>query len=339
MNIEEIFTYEKLYEAHLHCRCSKQHKGEVVRFETNLSENLYKIVSDMKSKKYKLGKYKKFYIYEPKERLIEALPYKDRVMIRCFCENVIKPKIEPKLIYDNTACRKGKGSSFAINRLEKFLRREYIKENNNEIYFLKCDISKYFPSINHDVLKNLLNKINFTDDEMWLINKLIDEQPNGATIGLPLGNQSSQWFALLYLNTIDRFIKEQLQVKCYVRYMDDMILIHRDKKYLQKCLYEIEKVCNEKLKLSLNSKTQIGKVQNGVDFLGFRHVLTPNGKIIRKMRQSSKIRMKKHLKTLNKLRKKEIVDDEYVYVRKNAFYNHIKDSNESLYFISQVNPK
>lgn len=336
MNIEEIFTYEKLYEAHLHCRCSKQHKGEVVRFETNLSENLYKIVSDMKSKKYKLGKYKKFYIYEPKERLIEALPYKDRVMIRCFCENVIKPKIEPKLIYDNTACRKGKGSSFAINRLEKFLRREYIKENNNEIYFLKCDISKYFPSINHDVLKNLLNKINFTDDEIWLINKLIDEQPDGATIGLPLGNQSSQWFALLYLNTIDRFIKEQLQIKCYVRYMDDMILIHRDKKYLQKCLYEIEKVCNEKLKLSLNSKTQIGKVQNGIDFLEFRHVLTPNGKIIRKMRQSSKIRMKKHLKTLNKLRKKEIVDDEYVYVRKNAFYNHIKDSNESLYFISQV---
>lgn len=192
------------------------------------------------------------------------------------------------MIYDNSACRKEKGTDFAINRLEKFLRREYIKENNNEIYFLKCDISKYFPSINHDVLKNLLNKINFTDDEMWLINKLIDEQPDGATIGLPLGNQYSQWFALLYLNTIDRFIKEQLQVKCYVRYMDDMILIHRDKKYLQKCLYEIEKVCNEKLKLSLNSKTQIGKVQNGIYFLGFRHVLTPNGKIIRKMRQSSK---------------------------------------------------
>lgn len=339
MNIEEIFTYENLYEAHLHCRGSKQHKGEVVRFETNLSENLYKIISEMKSKKYKLGKYKKFYIYEPKERLIQALHYKDRVMIRCFCESVIKPKIEPKLIYDNTASRKGKGTSFAINRLEKFLRKEYMKENNNEIYFLKCDISKYFPSINHDVLKDLLNKINFTNDEMWLINKLIDEQPDDATIGLPLGNYSSQWFALLYLNTIDRFIKEQLQIKCYIRYMDDMILIHRDKKYLQECLYEIEKVCNEKLKLSLNSKTQIGKVQNGIDFLGFRHVLTPNGKIIRKMRQSSKIRMKKHLKTLNKLRKKEIVDDEYVYVRKNAFYNHIKDSNESLYFISQVKPK
>lgn len=300
MNIEEIFTYENLYEAHLHCRGSKQHKGEVVRFETNLSENLYKIISEMKSKKYKLGKYKKFYIYEPKERLIQALPYKDRVMIRCFCESVIKPKIEPKLIYDNTASRKGKGTSFAINRLEKFLRKEYMKENNNEIYFLKCDISKYFPSINHDVLKDLLNKINFTNDEMWLINKLIDEQPDDATIGLPLGNYSSQWFALLYLNTIDRFIKEQLQIKCYIRYMDDMILIHRDKKYLQECLYEIEKVCNEKLKLSLNSKTQIWKVQNRIDFLDFRHVLTSNGKIIRKMRQSSKIRMYMNMYMLEK---------------------------------------
>lgn len=118
-----------------------------------------------------------------------------------------------------------------------------------------------------------------------------------------------------------------------------MILIHKDKQYLNYCKNEIEKMCDELLSLKLNKKTQIGKVKNGIDFLGFRHILTSSGKIIIKMRQSSKIRMKRHIKLLNKLYDKKIVDDEYVYLRKNAFYNHIKKTNESLRFISQVKPK
>ena len=329
MNLEEIFTFENLYEAHKNCRKTKQHKGEVIRFETNLGYNLTKIIQDITNKKYKLGNYKKFIIYEPKKRLIEAPPYKDRIIIRCFCDKVIKPKIEKKLIFDNTACRKNKGSSFAIKRLEKFLRHEYLKENNNKIYFLKCDIKKYFQTINHEILIEILKNIKFSDDEMWLITKLIKEQPDKPSIGLPLGNQSSQWFALLYLNKIDRLIKEQLKIKGYVRYMDDMILIHRNKKYLNECKIKIEEVCNRELKLSLNQKTQIGKVENGIDFLGYRHILNSNGKVIRKLRQSSKIRMKKHLKTLEKLRTKNIVDNNYVYIRKNAYYNHVKNTCES----------
>ena len=328
MKLEEIFTFENLYKAYKNCRKSKQHKGEVIRFETNLSFNLNELIKELTTKKYKLGKYKKFYIYEPKERLIEALPFKDRVVVRCFCDISLKPKIEKKLIYDNCACREGKGTDFAINRLHKFLRKEYIKGNNNNIYFLKCDIQKYFPSINHDILITLLKEIDFSEDEMWLITKLIREQPDSACIGLPLGNQSSQWFALYYLNKIDRYIKEKLQIKCYVRYMDDMILIHRDKQYLNYCKNEIDKLCNELLDLKLNQKTQIGIVKNGIDFLGYRHILTGKGRIIVKLRYSSKQRMKKHLKTINKLYDKGIVDDEYVYSRKNAFYNHIKNTNE-----------
>lgn len=117
------------------------------------------------------------------------------------------------------------GTSFAINRLEKFLRSEYKKKNDNNIYFLKCDIKKYFPSINHNILISLLSKLDFFDDEMYFIKKLIIEQPSNTNIGLPLGNQSSQWFALFYLNKIDRLIKEELRVKFYIRYMDDMILM------------------------------------------------------------------------------------------------------------------
>lgn len=330
MKLDEIFTFENLYEAHKKCRLSKQHKGEVIRFEANLSANLTKIRKEIITKNYKLGKYKQFIIYEPKERLIEAPPYKDRVIIRCFCDNVIKPQIEPKLIYDNSACRKKKGTSFAVKRLEKFLKHEYLKEKNNNIYFLKCDIKKYFPNIDHKILINLLNQIKFSDDEMWLIEKLIKEQPDKVDKGLPLGNQSSQWFALLYLNKVDRLIKEKLQIRGYIRYMDDMILIHRDKEYLKKCLVEIENICREELNLSLNEKTGIGKVKDGIDFLGYRHILNSNGKIIRKLRQSSKIRLKRHLKTLSKLKAKKIVDEDYVLTRKNAFYNHLKDTDESI---------
>lgn len=329
MKLEEIFTFENLYDAYKGCRKSKQHKGEVIRFEVNLSSNITKLMDEIITKKYRLGKYKEFLIYEPKERVIEALPFRDRVVIKCFCDVALRDKIDKKLIYDNAACRKEKGTTFAIKRLEKFLRNEYSKERNNRIYFLKCDIRKYFQSIDHEVLLKLLQKINFSSDEMWMIEKLVKEQPNNANVGLPLGNQSSQWFALLYLNVIDRYIKENLRVKSYIRYMDDMILIHRDKSYLQYALSKIKQKCEDELKLYLNQKTQIGIVKNGIDFLGYRHILNENGSITRKLRVSSKQRLKKHLKTLHKLREKDIVDDEYVYIRKNAFYNHIKDTKES----------
>ena len=329
MILEEIFTFNNLYEAYKDCRKSKQHKGEVIRFEASLSTNISNLIKEITSKKYELGKYKVFLIHEPKERIIEALPFKDRVVIKCFCNVVLKNKIERKLIYDNAACREGKGTSFAIKRLEKFLRDEYRKDHNNKIYFLKCDIKKYFQSINHVVLLNLLKNIRFSSDEMWFIEKLVKEQPNNADVGLPLGNQSSQWFALLYLNLIDRFIKEELRVKGYIRYMDDMILIHRDKSYLQTCLLQIEEKCKNQLKLELNQKTQIGIVKNGIDFLGYRHILNEKGSITRKLRASSKQRLIKHLKVLQMLRNKNIVDEEYVYIRKNAFYNHIKDTKES----------
>lgn len=280
MNLEEIFSFENLYSAHKKCRRSKQHKGEVIRFEANLAENIYKLHDSLCSKKYKTGKYHTFIIYEPKERLIQALPYKDRLVIRCFCDVVLISKIDSKLINDNVACRKGKGTQYGMDRLHHFLHKEYLKENNNRIYYLKCDIKKYFPSIHHAILLKLLDKIHFSNDEMWFIKKIINEQPDNSDRGLALGNQSSQWFALYYLNRIDRLIKEELRVKSYVRYMDDFILLHRDKAFLQSCLAQIRKVCSEELSLELNQKTQIGLVHNGIDFLCFKHILTDSGKVI-----------------------------------------------------------
>ncbi|MDR0850563.1 MAG: RNA-directed DNA polymerase [Christensenellaceae bacterium] len=330
MNLNEIFCFENLYEAHKRCRRAKQHKGEVVRFETTLGITLAALEKELVSKKFGFGGYKEFKIYDPKERLIEAPSYKDRVVMMCFCLNSLLSRLEKRLIYDNAACRKNKGTHFGMQRLKQFLKQEFFRGGDNKIYYLKCDISKYFQSINHDILLEKLKKCGFGADEMWFIQKLIKEQPNYTGVGLPLGNQTSQWFALLYLDPIDRLVKEELHIKGYVRYMDDFILIHRDKKYLHYCLKRIKEVCEQSLKLFLNRKTQIGRVQNGIDFLGFRHYLTQTGKVIIKLRGSARVRLKRHLQTLLKLRAKNIVDDDYIEVRKNAFSAHLKHSNESV---------
>lgn len=150
-------------------------------------------------------------------------------MIRLLKEVNTKPKY---VIFENVAMitsKKFKGTKYGMDRLKYFLQKEYFKNNDNKVYYLKCDIRKYFPSINHNILINNLKKISFSDDEFWFISKIINEQPDNLEKGLALGNQSSQWFALYYLDKIDRLIKEKLKVKCYVRYMDDFILIHRDK--------------------------------------------------------------------------------------------------------------
>lgn len=336
MKLEDIFTFEHLYEAHMHCRRYKQHKGEVIRFEMNLSVNLMNLVQALQRRTYQLGAYKSFYICEPKKRLIEALPYKDRVVVYCFCKYSLRSHIEKRLIYDNVACREGKGTMFAIRRFEQFLKREYLREGNATVYFLKCDIRKFFASIDHQVLFQQLAKLDFSDNEMWMIQTVISQQDHGAKKGLPLGNQTSQWFALFYLNRIDRLVKETLRVKHYIRYMDDMILLHRDKTYLQFCLKQIEAVCQNELHLELNQKTQIGKATNGVDFLGFRHILTKKGKVIRNLRTSSRIRMQRHVKKLNVLENCGIVSQDYVEKRKMAFGVYLKDSDESQSFQDKI---
>ena len=141
---------------------------------------------------------------------------------------------------------------------------------------------------------------------------------------------------ILVIDKIDRLIEEKLKVKCYVRYMDDFILIHRDKKYLQYCLKEINKVCNEKLNLELNQKTQIGIAYNDIDFLGFNHILTNSGKVIRKLRFSSKQKMRKHIKTMKKLKRKSIIDEEYINMKINSFKAHLKYSKKNMINYYQI---
>lgn len=295
-DFEKIISFESLYKAHRRARLSKRHKKEVVEFELNLSENLWKLHYDLKYGTYEMGGYHSFMIYDPKEREIQAISYRDRVVQHSICDNYLIPLLEKKLIYDNVACRKNKGSSLAYKRLRGFL-TDYYKKNGNSGYFVKLDIKKYFPSINHTVLKEKLAQTVSDEKVLNLLFYIIDSYNFEENAGLPMGNQSSQCFALLYLDEIDKFIKRHLKVGYFVRYMDDFILLTQKKEDAKNYLKQVsEKILS--LKINLNHKSQIIAVKNGIEFLGWRFDLKTNGKVVQRLRASTKKRILYKVKTL-----------------------------------------
>lgn len=328
--MSEVFSLKNLKNAHHKCRLSKQHKRGTVMFELDLPCKLVKLTNELASFKYKMGGYTKFKVLDPKERNIEALSYADRVVLVCFCENSLKPRLERRLIYDNAASRENKGTQFAIDRLHKFMHDCFTGFKNNKFYFLKCDISKYFANIDHAILLEKLKQIGLSEDELWFC-ELVIKNGDYARMekGLPLGNLTSQWFALLYLDEVDRFIKEKLRIKYYTRYMDDFVLIHENKWALRNAKYEISKLCAEKLKLLLSpNKTVIGRVGDGLDYLGFNHKLLENGKIQIKQRQQAKQRMKHKIKRMEQKYNAKQIDVSYLKIREQAYLNHLKFTDE-----------
>lgn len=295
---EKIYDFGNLYQAYRCSAKSKHTKHEVIAFELNLSQNLWSLYDELESKTYKIGSYHHFTIYDPKVREIQALIFRDRVVQHSLSDNVLEPYFENRLIYDCAACRTGKGTHFAIDRLSFFM-REFYKEHGTKGYFLKIDVRKYFDSIDHNVLKYLLRK--FPDkDVLKLLYEIIDSYNKETGVGLPMGNQTSQWFSLYYLDKLDRLIKERLHIKYYSRYMDDMILLHESKDYLRHCLDEITETAQNILHLSFNEKTQIFPVSEGADYLGWHFYLTDSGKVIRRLRTSSKRRFKRRLKSFTR---------------------------------------
>jgi len=323
---EMLCDFQRLYAAHKAARKGKREKTEIIDFEMNLAQNLCKLQSELIDRTYAQKGYLHFTIYEPKKRAIFAPIYSDRVVQHCLCDNVLAPTLEPRLIYDNAACRKNKGTHFALDRLSCFM-RDFYRKHGTDGYFLKCDIRKYFENINHIVLKNKLHKV-FSDSEVFfLLCHIIDSYENVSEFGLPLGNQTSQWFALYYLDGIDRLIKEKLQIKYYSRYMDDFVLLHHDKEYLRQCLAKIRECCEDELRLQLNDKTQIFPVKNGVDYLGWHFYLTDSGKVIRKLRNSNKKTLKKRMKRLARDYYDWKIDFDAVKRSTVSTYGHLRHGN------------
>jgi len=257
---QEVCKYENLYNAYLKARRGKNGVAEVLKFTYNLEEELLKLQHELKNQTYKTGKYRHFIIFEPKERKISALPFRDRIVHHAVC-SVIEPVFEKKFIYDSYACRKGKGTHAGANRLQKIFRR-----SGNNYYVLKCDVSKYFPSVNHEILKQIIREKIADKRLLHLLDNIIDS----AEKGIPIGNLTSQLFANIYLNKLDEYIKYELRIKHYIRYMDDFVILHESKQYL----HEVKEKINlffASMKLTLHpKKANIFPITLGVDFLGYR---------------------------------------------------------------------
>ncbi len=267
---QEICKYETLYKAYQKARRGKNGIVEILKFAYNLEEELFKLQYELKNEIYKTGKYRNFTIFEPKERKISALPFRDRVVHHAIC-SVIEPIFEKKFIYDSYACRKGKGTLAGVNRTQKFVRKV-----KNSYYVLKCDVSKYFSSVNHKILKRIVRE-KIADKELL---RLLDDIIDSVDSGIPIGNLTSQLFANIYLNKLDEYIKYNLKIKYYLRYMDDFIILHESKQELYNLKQKI-KVFFVSMKLTLHSKkANIFPVRLGIDFLGY--VIFDNYKLMRK---------------------------------------------------------
>lgn len=307
---EQVVDYDNLYRAYLNARLCKRYRYEVLNFSAHLEDNLVKLQKELIDRTYTLGKYREFYIYEPKKRLIMAQPFKDRV-VQWAIYQVLNPVFAQGYITDSYACIKERGTHKAVKRLHYWLRQ--VGKKPEKYYFLKLDISKYFYRIDHDVLMGILKRKIRDDDMIFLLDKIVNSSetnfglPPGKSPGevkrsdrvsekgMPVGNLSNQMFANLYLNELDQYCKRTLGIHFYVRYMDDVIILHQDKDQLHEWKRIIDTFLKEKLQLDLNEKTCIRPITLGVEFCGYKiwntHI---------KLRKSTALKMKRNLKKLQK---------------------------------------
>lgn len=285
----QLTSPEYLVKAHQVACISKRHKAQVINFEHDLAQNIFALSKRLREGTYRVSKYNTFYVYEPKQREIQALSYVDRVVQHTVCDNYLTPYFKNRLLVCNCACQVGKGTHYARKMLKDFIVKFLRQHSDGKGFFLKCDISKYFDNINHDVLKTMLQRL--PDKDVYkLLCYIIDSYQKYPNAGLPIGNQTSQIFGVVYLDPLDRFIKEKLHIKFYLRYMDDLILLHEDREYLKFCKEQIISKLAE-LKLSANKKTVISPLRVGIEFLGMNYNVRGK-KVMLKMRRQSITRMR-----------------------------------------------
>ena len=278
---EEVCDFDNLYKAMRHCRKEVMWKDSVAGYVKNGLVNVHKLKESLEDGTYKIDRYTEFKVYEPKERDIVSTRIKDRVFQRSLCDHYFYDAMSNSFIYDNCACQIGKGNDFARDRLKVHLLK-YFREHKNNGYVLKADLTNYFGSTPHELAYNSVTKR--CSDE-WCnnhVHTIISSftQGNDPSIGMGLGSETTQLIELAVLDDLDHFIKEQLHIRHYLRYMDDLVLIHEDKEYLKSCLEQIRDwVESRGLRLS-SKKTQLFPLQQGIKFLGFRFRLSDTGKVV-----------------------------------------------------------
>ncbi|GHV22420.1 hypothetical protein FACS189494_09230 [Spirochaetia bacterium] len=281
---EKIVDYQNIRFAFLKAMRGKRASPEVIFFCRNIEENLRSIKTRLLSENYEWGTYRSFSITDPKPRTISAVPFADRIIHHAIM-NILEPVFEKQFVYHTYACRKGKGTHSAV--LFAF------SKSKAHPFFCKLDVRKYFDSIDHAVLKQQLLHIIKDKKVIVLLFSIIDSYHTENGIGLPIGNLTSQFFANLYLSSMDHFILEHLHPAAYVRYMDDFVFWENDKAKLQKMLASIKEYIRISLHLTLKDPV-VGKSVQGLPFLGF---LIKNMGIY--LLQKSKRRVLSRIRTIN----------------------------------------
>lgn len=283
-NFDSVFSYKNLYKAYRLCRRNVAWKVSVQKFITQAPLMVNQLYGRLKDGSYRSSGFYEFDLHERgKLRHIKSTTIGERVVQRCLCDNALVPMIVPTLIYDNGASTKNRGYHFAIRRLCIHLREHY-RKYGAEGYILLFDYRKFFDSIPHSLCKGIMQK-EFHDERIRkLTNHFIDAF---GDVGLGLGSQISQTFAIACASRMDHFIKEVLGIRGYGRYSDDGYLIHHSKEYLRFCL-ECIKELSSALGLSINEKkTRIVKISHGFSYLKARFFLTDKGKVIKKIYKRS----------------------------------------------------
>lgn len=292
-DFEDVFSYDNLYQSgHICCR-GVAWKSSTQMYRFNLVTNTAATRRALLNGTYKSRCFIEFDLYDRgKMRHIRSIHISERVVQRTLCDKAVNPCLKPSFIYDNGASTQNKGITFALNRLTCHLQRHY-RKHGNEGYVLLFDFSDYFAKAQHWPVRMGLERRIHDERTRALANECLD---NFGPIGYGLGSQISQTAALMLPNRLDHFIKEQLQIKGYARYMDDGCLIHPSKAYLQKCLARMKEICDS-LGIILNTKkTKIKRLTDGFKFLQVRFKLLETGKVLRKMSYESIKKMRRKLK-------------------------------------------
>ena len=261
---DKLCDFKNLHNAYFDTKRGKRFRKDVLEFEIDFERNIVQIHKELTQNTYRHGGYKSFVAIDSKKRIIEVAPFRDRLIHHAIC-NIIDPIFEKAFIYDSYACRKEKGVHSAIKRVKKF--RQGVSLNfKSRAYFLQFDIKKYFDSVDHKILISLIQD-KIKDKSLLAVIKKIIESKRGEK-GLPIGNLTSQLFANIYLNKLDHFVKEKLQARYYVRYMDDFILFHAKPKTLLTWQSDIKIFLERELKLTLHQKRSGVQPIDRIDFLG-----------------------------------------------------------------------
>lgn len=297
----EITTLESLFQAWDQFIKGKKKKTDVLAFTIFLENNLFPLYESLKNKTYKHGGYQSFYVRDPKVRHISKAVVKDRV-VHHLVSAILYKIFDSSFYMHSYSCRKEKGTHKAVEAFIK-IGRKASKNNSSKCFVLKCDIKKYFATVDHKILKELLKRKVKDEELLWLLDEIINSWHSEYTLdsnnpkGMPIGNLTSQLFANIYLDPLDRFVKHELKVEYYLRYADDFAILGESEEYLESLISKIEGFLKSDLKLSLHpDKIIIRDYYLGTDFLGyviFPHFILPRTKTKKRLFKKIKLRIER----------------------------------------------